>query len=163
MRFSVVSATLLASATALLSGVLTVEAGNYERDMLCKLNEWRQRNGKPFFSFDNGLWVVANKHNELQVSKRQLVFRFPEEAPLLERINNQCKGENWNSAGQLMGWNYKTTDDFARTMATSGSTKDIFNGEYTHIGVVREDANGEAWWTMVMANKPGAAYADVKC
>ncbi|KAI8051658.1 hypothetical protein BDF22DRAFT_744663 [Syncephalis plumigaleata] len=159
MHFFTASVALLASVATLLS---TVDAGFYERDMLCKVNDWRARNGKTYFVYDEGLKTVAQNHNTLQVKYRQMRFQFPGEEALGERINKATGKNDWRGYSQLMGWNYKTNEAFAKAMATE-SPKQYFDGDYTHFALIRDDANGESWWTMVMAKKPGFTPTNVKC
>ncbi|KAI8051659.1 hypothetical protein BDF22DRAFT_691642 [Syncephalis plumigaleata] len=187
MRFSTASVTLLATVATFAPSIFaattavattaqhctTTTTANNEaiaaydpKKLLCAINKYRKQNNRPYLTFYQGLNTVATHHNDLMAGRGELQWQFDDEAPLYDRIKNATGTADWQGTAQLVAQGYPTEEDYAKALSTDSRTKDIFNGNYTHVGLARNDNNNGPWWTQTLTynakTKPTSSSALTK-
>ncbi|RKP24639.1 hypothetical protein SYNPS1DRAFT_29600 [Syncephalis pseudoplumigaleata] len=162
MRASTLAITLLATVAALAPSIAADDSIEVKQ-LLCAINKYRKQNNRPFLAFYSGLNGVAQTHNNLMAARNQLKWQFDDEAPLYDRIKDATKTDAWRATAQLVARGYASDDDFVKTMASDAGTKDIFNGNFTHVGVARNSTGQGPWWTQTLGYLADTQPTTVEC
>ncbi|KAI9596658.1 hypothetical protein BDF19DRAFT_412733 [Syncephalis fuscata] len=160
MRFATISIVLLASIAAI---VPNAEAAYDTKKLLCAINKYRKQNGKPYLTTFKGLDSVAQVHNDIQAQRQELAYQFDDETDLIDRIKEATGTDKWWAWAQLVARGYKDEDTYAKILSADSRTKDIFNGNYTHVGLARNDSANGPWWTQTLAYRPNTKPTTVEC
>jgi uncharacterized protein YkwD len=133
------------------------------KKLLCIINKYRKLNNQPYLAFYDGLNDVATAHNDLMAERGELAWQFDDEEPLYDRVETATNSSDWQDIAQLVAYGYADEEEYTKAMSTDSRTMDIFYGNYTHVGLARNDSNNGPWWTQTLAYNAETNATAVEC